>query len=293
VNVRPPTLADADAVGALVAAYDRAHGCEPDMSADDLREEWAHLDLERDAWLLEADGRLAGYGCIYGRGTERLTTDGYTHPELRGRGVGGAILQLAEARARERGAARLHNASLHADTAARALFEANGYAYIRSFFRMGIALDTEPSEPAALLGVTLRPLSEADDEAVHATVEEAFQDHWEHVPRDFEAWRRRQASSDRSLWRGAWAGDELVGVSVNDLERYGGGWIGTVATRRAWRGRGIAQALLRASFRELYRRGQRRVRLGVDASNPTGAVRVYERVGMGVVWRADVFEKHL
>ena len=63
--------------------------------------------------------------------------------------------------------------------------------------------------------------------------------------------------------------------------------------RRAYRRRGIAEALLKTAFAELYRRGERRVGLGVDAESPTGATRVYERAGMRTLWHAIVYEKEL
>lgn len=291
MKVRPPTTADAEAVAELVAAYDRAFGAPPDTTADDLRAEWADLDLGRDAFLVELDGRLAGYGCTYGRGPALLHADGYVHPELRGRGVGAELVRLTEARARARGAERLHNGTLHADEHGRALLESSGYAFVRAFLRMAIDLDGPPPAPQVPDGLRLERYDGSDDRAVHAAVEEAFADHWEHEPRDFEVWARRRADSDRSLWWVVRDGGEIAGVAVNDAKRFGAGWIGTVATRRAWRGRGIAQALLLASFGEFHRRGERSAALGVDATNPTGAVRVYERVGMHTVWRADVFEK--
>jgi mycothiol synthase len=293
VKVRPPTPADAESVAALIDAYGAAHGAPPDETPDDLRHEWRDLDLERDAWLLERDGELVGYACVYGRGGALVSTDGYVDPTHRGRGVGMEILRLAEARARDRGARRVHTATLHRDEAGRALFEANGYALVRSFLRMAIELTEPPPAPAVPEGLRLLPFDRADERAVHAAVEEAFQDHWEHEPRDYESWARRRADSDRTLWWVVKDGDEIAGVSVNDRKRFGAGWIGTVATRRRWRGRGVAQALLLASFGEFFRRGERTVALGVDATNPTGAVRVYERVGMDTVWRADVYEKHL
>jgi hypothetical protein len=46
-------------------------------------------------------------------------------------------------------------------------------------------------------------------------------------------------------------------------------------------------------FRRAYRCGQRRIGLGVDAENPTGANPVYERAGMTVAWSAAMFEKEL
>jgi mycothiol synthase len=292
-NVRAPAPADADAAAALMAAYHSSHGVPEGMTADDLRREWDELDLERDAWLLELDGELVGYACVYGRRSDRLNVDGYVHPDRRGRGVGTEILRLAEARARERGATRLHEGTLHGDEDARRLFEANGYAFVRAFLRMAIALDGPPPEPRVPEGLTLVRGDHVDERAVHAATQEGFEDHWEHEPQDYEAWARRHAKSDRSLWWVIEDDGEVVAASVNEWKHEGAGWIGTLATRRAWRGRGVAQALLHASFGEFYRRGERTVALGVDASNPTGAVRLYQRVGMSVVWRADLFEKSL
>lgn len=291
--VRPPTAGDVDAVAALLAAYDAANGAPPDTSADDLREEWAELDLERDAWLFELDGRLAGYACVFGR-PGKWSTDGYVHPELRGRGVGTEILRRAEARARELGAEELRNATLHADEAGKALFEANGYAFRRAFLRMEIGLEDEPLEPRLPDGLVLEAPRPGDERAIHDVVEDSFADHWEHAPYSFEDWsRRRLDGADLSLWRVVRDGDELAAVALNEWKRFGAGWVATLGTRRAYRRRGLGEALLLASFREFRRRGETVVRLGVDSESPTGAVRLYERVGMQVVWRADVYGKEL
>jgi ribosomal protein S18 acetylase RimI-like enzyme len=53
----------------------------------------------------------------------------------------------------------------------------------------------------------------------------------------------------------------------------------------------LGSALLLASFSEFGRRGATRVGLAVDAENLTGAVALYERVGMSPVRRYDIYEK--
>jgi ribosomal protein S18 acetylase RimI-like enzyme len=58
-----------------------------------------------------------------------------------------------------------------------------------------------------------------------------------------------------------------------------------------YRQRGLGQTLLQHTFAEFARRGFTAVGLGVDAENPTGAVRVYERAGMRVERTNLVFEK--
>ena len=65
------------------------------------------------------------------------------------------------------------------------------------------------------------------------------------------------------------------------------GWPSSVT----YRGRGIGSAILHRTFRALAARGQRRVMLTVNAENLTGATGAYERAGMRVVNRWDLWER--
>jgi ribosomal protein S18 acetylase RimI-like enzyme len=51
--------------------------------------------------------------------------------------------------------------------------------------------------------------------------------------------------------------------------------------------------LLLHSFNEFYQRGMFKIGLGVDASNPTGATRLYQKVGMKVAVEDVLYEKEL
>jgi mycothiol synthase len=51
--------------------------------------------------------------------------------------------------------------------------------------------------------------------------------------------------------------------------------------------------LLQHSFGEFYRRGTKTIGLGVDASSPTGATRLYQRAGMYVASEFLTYEKEL
>ena len=111
----------------------------------------------------------------------------------------------------------------------------------------------------------------------------------------FKEWRLHHLeaeSSDPTLWWLAWDGDELAGYVIPVCGELGAE-IGDLAVRKPWRGRGLARALLLASFRTLRDRGQAVARLWVDAQNVTNAVRVYEAAGMHVARRFDVLEKPL
>lgn len=71
------------------------------------------------------------------------------------------------------------------------------------------------------------------------------------------------------------------------------GWISFLGVLSAFRGRGIGGALLRRLFMKLADRGVERVIVNVDAANPNQATGVYERAGMNVVKRWDLWERTL
>jgi ribosomal protein S18 acetylase RimI-like enzyme len=184
-----------------------------------------------------------------------------------------------------------------ADTEAAAMLEARGYAVIRSSYRMAIELGDEPPPDADWPdGIEVRTMREGEEHAVYEAEQESFADHWEFTPRSFDEWQRRRlhpAGFARELWFLATAGDEIAGVALCGHDPSGdpsGGWVNELGVRRPWRRRGIALALLRHAFRELHAVGKRRVTLGVDAENTTGAVVLYEQAGMRQIRRFDTYE---
>jgi ribosomal protein S18 acetylase RimI-like enzyme len=101
---------------------------------------------------------------------------------------------------------------------------------------------------------------------------------------------------DPSLWWLAFEGDELAGICLGRPHSYDDidlGYINVLGVRRPWRKRGLGLAFLHHAFGEFYRRGKRKVGLGVDAENLTGALRLYEKAGMHVHMQFDMFEKEI
>ncbi|MBF6590553.1 MAG: GNAT family N-acetyltransferase [Ktedonobacterales bacterium] len=303
-STRAPQHDDIPAILALMAACDiAALGTADAYTTEDILDDWSHLNLARDAWvLITPDGALAAYGTVIDYGHGQLHADGYVHPSHRGRGLGTALVRLTERRARDFIAAApesarvvLGNGLLMEDEAARAILEREGYTLARAYWRMGIALDAPPPEVVWPVGISVRTFVRGqDDHPVFDAVQEAFSDHWGHVPRPFADWVRRfeRSDFDPSLSLLAMEGSEIAGVALC-AQRPDMGWINTLGVRRPWRQRGLGLALLREAFGRLYARGERRVGLGVDAQSLTGATRLYERAGMRVTMRIASYQKEL
>jgi ribosomal protein S18 acetylase RimI-like enzyme len=94
----------------------------------------------------------------------------------------------------------------------------------------------------------------------------------------------RAETFEPALWFLALAGDELAGFSIcrQDTNDPAAGHVELLGVRRPWRRQGLGEALLLHSFQAFRQLGWTRGTLGVDASSPTGATRLYERAGMRV-----------
>ena len=300
-TVRAPGPDDAEEISRLLAAFDTSFGVEETEQPEDLLDEWRELELERDAWVWEREGRIVAYGALFARGEEgvnrRLIADGYVSPEHAGRGLGSAIVDNTEARARERGAPTIQNAVLGNDARAAELLRSRGYLDVRHFYRMRIELDDPPPEPRWPEGFEVAAFDLAEAREFHDALKDGFADEWGHTPEPFEAFSKRRLEEERfdpTLWTTVRADGEIAAVLIADWKRYGEtGWIESIAVRKPWRRRGLGEALLLRSLGQLYDRGERVVRLGVDAENPTGATRLYERVGMSVSFEAVIYAKDL
>lgn len=299
MNPRPLSAQDFPAVAAFLAE-DEANlfGRPSRLGLADVTAWLSGIDLERDTWLFDEDGRVAALGWAeVEKHHDAGFAVGIVHRDRQGRGLGSRLLELMESRLRELGVGRVHSVTLAPDTAAPPLLTARGYREVRRFWEMTIELGDEPP-PAPVLpeGLEIERFSHDSARAFHAALEEAFEDHWEYRPEPFDSWWERQAARpdhDPSLWFLVRDGHEVAAATRNDPERSGGGWIGSLGVRPGWRGRGLAKALLLESFREFHRRGQRRAGLGVDSENPTGATQLYESVGMSVEQEHIVWEREL
>ncbi|HYX11289.1 MAG TPA: GNAT family N-acetyltransferase, partial [Candidatus Acidoferrum sp.] len=161
------------------------------------------------------------------------------------------------------------------------LLEACGYRRHRRFYSMlRPDLEAIPELPLPE-GLDVRPISR-DRVAMWRVFEadtEAFRDHYGWVDDSEEAFLSfvDDPSTDPSLWVVAFDGDEVAGAVLNGIHQghdgqTGEGWLDSVFTRRPWRRRGLARALIVRSLARLRERGVATAALGVDSENANQAL---------------------
>jgi len=227
-------------------------------------------------------------------------------PDFRRAGIGGAILGRLTTQAQalrnhdHRGLPGLLKIWVQEgrDSAAR-LAASAGFTVRRYFLDMRADLRLPPSGiPAARDGIETRGWSPADDEGVRLAYNCAFADHWGSTPADVERWRALFAESPffrPEFSRIAVRDGEIVGFVMveefpaeTEARGYRTGYIDRVGTVGPVRGQGVANALLAESLAALAASGCRYADLVVDAESPTGAGRLYERLGFTVQYRNRV-----
>jgi GNAT superfamily N-acetyltransferase len=312
-SARHPVPDDGEAMVEMVNASSMVYSGVPMVNVEQLRGMWSLPGhTPEDDWLaITPAGAVAAAAATFAlEPYTEIQALGVVHPEHEGRGLGAWALGRIEERAGHYlalapadAAVMLHAQTFGANPRADALFRAHGFDLARVFKLMTIDFDAEhpPLFPTPPAGITFRAFVRGQDErAAWRAAEESFEDHWNHTELPLDTWTQLlidgAESFDAELWWLALEGDEVVGVALCDASAPGQpdyGWVATLGVRRAWRGRGIAKALLAQVFADSWRRGKRGVGLGVDSQSSTGANLLYERAGMHVVTDSVVYAKQL
>jgi ribosomal protein S18 acetylase RimI-like enzyme len=208
--------------------------------------------------------------------------DAAVHPDHRGRGIGTALAGWMQQRAREEGS-RIVGMPVPRGSAGDRLLEALGYRVRWESWVLRLPAGAEIPARDLPEGYALREASPADHQACWTVVEDAFLE-WserERMPLDdwlatvvgrpgFEPWNLRVATDPAG---------EVVGVTQVFLAG-DEGYVNKIATRKDQRGRGIAQAMLVDAFAAARAHGA--TASGLDTDSRTGALSLYEKVGMQV-----------
>jgi mycothiol synthase len=274
----------------VLLARDVADVGYPDFTIEDLHADWATpgLDLERDAWVVEEPGgRIVASALLLG--DDALI---HVHPDACGRGIGGALRELAEERALERGTAVMRQFIPTGNEAAAPQLLDAGYWPVQHYFRMRIALEDLAPYPDDATRAFQR---DQDEIAVHELVQACLSEVEGFIAEPLEVWRRQRIEKKRwdpALWLLLEDDEGLAGVALGERWDDGLGYVAQLAVAPRARGRGHGRTLLLSLFEAFRADGLRRAELSVHGAN-RGAARLYESVGMTASWEAQRWEKAL
>ncbi|HET9168655.1 MAG TPA: GNAT family N-acetyltransferase [Actinospica sp.] len=318
---RTLTKDDAAALAELNAAAEAVDRVDDHYNADDFVEEFEgpSLDARDGSRGVFIGERLVGAGIVYQRTTadpvHRMFFWGRVHPEFRRRGFGTRIVEWAlEAgpRITERlfpGVACEICSPVHESLAGNAaLLAAQGFEAERYEFSMELPLDERESGRTRVPdGFTLLNYEEALSEEFRETHNTAFvPDHPGSTVQTLESWPHVMSTRSpnfradlsfglRDAETGTLAGylfsrfDEAAHEATGRRDLY----IGYIGTRREYRRRGVAGALIDAAADGAAAAGFDTASLTVYADNPSGALGVYQSAGFEVRHKMTIVKRRV
>lgn len=174
-------------------------------------------------------------------------------------------------------------------------YESLGFVVARHFVDMERSLAVPVAPPTLPAGVELVAWDDRWKRSAYEAQVASFVDHWGSLPPSWDRWLHglEWPGVRLDLSHLAVADGEVVALASNGvypqdwkLRNRSEGWIETLGTRREWRKRGLASALITASFQSFAAEGLDYACIGVDSANPTGAFHLYEALGFSEYHRS-------
>jgi mycothiol synthase len=124
---------------------------------------WPNYRPDRDVWVAEVDGKLAGYGVAFEQPSQRCTIYAVVHPLYRQRGLGGQLLELVLSRAREFGSKSILVYANEHNKSSNLFLRHRGFEQVGSSGVMKLTGHVEHSPAEFPAGFTLRKYSKVND----------------------------------------------------------------------------------------------------------------------------------
>jgi ribosomal protein S18 acetylase RimI-like enzyme len=169
----------------------------------------------------------------------------------------------------------------------REMLERRGFSILRKYWLMEVEL--AGIESAHLpQGLHLEEVDFLDDQRRHdfwRVHQDSFSGHFGFKAREFENWSELLLRNVENMKNRVWllsSGREPVGFveCTEELLHEETAYVAGLGVRQQFQGRGYGETLLRFVIRHEFDLGRKKLALNVDTGNESGALRLYEKVGM-------------
>ena len=291
--------ADLPALAEMLRLADAANGEEMVASVDRLRNAYTNMtriDPREDIILGYMGDQLVAHSVIEwadtAYGERHFNSEGSVHPDWRRRGIGAAMADRNERRLVEIAAGQafeqrplLTTWMQDRDVGGLELARRRGYRKVRVYHHMVRPTMVDIEIPSLPAGLEVRAMTRGLLPDYWAGMGEAFRDHfgsWDASDAAYRSWVDGPLF-DLALQIVAFDGDQIAGAihgaidpTENETHGYLRGWTEPIFTRRQWRRRGLASALLGRTLAALHDRGMTSAQLHVDSENANQALTLYE-----------------
>jgi GNAT superfamily N-acetyltransferase len=280
LSQRPLQPDDARAVFEVMAAQELEDIGEVAIEEADIVGDWARPSFDvADSTVGVFDGdRLVAYAEHSGHDRG----DAAVHPDQRGRGIGTALARWMQKTARRHGAT-LVGMPVPQGSAGDRLLEALGYRVRWESWVLQLQEGATVPHRDLPEGYTVRAAEPEEYPAVWTVQEDAFLEWSERERQPYEDWEssmtQRPGFAPWNLRVVVDPAGEVVAMALLQLAE-STAYVARLATTKAERGKGLAQALLVDAFAVGRAHGALRSELSTDSR--TGALGLYEKVGMKV-----------
>lgn len=288
-SFRAADLNDQKALTELLSDYDFHITGEVETTETDVKNILQAIgDLKERSWVVTNGNKIVGFACITGSEKEHPSLV-VVHPNEQNKGIEKTLINrmsetLTSGKLIVSGNNEYENR----------IFEESGFNPVRYWFNMHINLQETKQTNEVTSDFRMESyIRGEDDVALHQAFEESFQTHFGYQPKTLDQFleRTQREGFDPSIWWKLMEGDSIAGFIMCRRSTPCSAEITHLGIRPQWRKQGLGKVLLHYAFSKLAEEGRYHIQLNVDSANGTGAVNLYERVGMSVARQFVRYDK--
>ena len=183
------------------------------------------------------------------------------------------------------------------DETYKSILLGKGFDLLRRYWTMEMALPSA-EEYSSKLYASIREIDlglENDLKSFHSVNQDSFSNHFGFKPRVFPEWSelvlRDRDELNLKVWLLTIDGEDVGFLDCNDeLIHDDAGFVAGLGVRKAFHGKGYGEVLLRHAVKHYSELGRKKLCLSVDAGNESGALRLYEKIGMKPISERHLYE---